>query len=64
MGMIAPPAVFFMDRDPVFADIDTMRLKIGDKWINRSADRVYFFIRRPWVNGIFAAAFNLVPVSP
>ena len=64
MGIHAPPVIFFMNRDPVVADIDTMRLKVGDKWINHSIGRVYFLIRRPWVNGILAAAFNLVPVSP
>lgn len=57
MGMSAPPAIFYMNRDPVFADIDELRLKVGDKWINSALGRVYFFIRRPWTKGIFAAAF-------
>lgn len=58
-NIVAPPKMIVKDRKPEPEDIDAYRLKPGDKWFHKSADKAYFVIKQPTPNRIVVAAVDL-----
>jgi len=47
MGQVtAPPRIFVKNRKIEVADINTLRLKAGDKWHDTQNGKVYFMLKK------------------